>query len=64
MPKFSRRPSRADVDRALRDVATLWKPPDENERARGGPGADKTKHDGTYALNPTLGTLGPQEGST
>ena len=33
MPKPSRRPSRAEVARALRDLKLLWTPPDKNDTA-------------------------------
>ncbi len=37
MAPLKRRPSRADVGRSLRELETLWRPPDaENETAQAG----------------------------
>lgn len=43
MTKFIRRPSRADVDRSLREAEALWKPPAEKDNARFEPGAGETE---------------------
>jgi len=57
---FKRRPSRAEVARALREAEALWKPPPERDSARVAPGTGETNHIG-LKLKPTPAAGKPQQ---
>lgn len=50
MTQISRRPTRAAIERSLRELQLLWKPPPENDNARRAPGAAETElHNGLHS---------------